>query len=253
MRPRRWWAQGNLTKRQSLAERAAALDSGHYRLHAIRGQIYAQEHREQDAIHEYETALASLPPTVPDVLYPTSLRVDLSELYRDAATLRMRNELPKPRAPTCHHQHRGPGRPEFLRLRAATEVATGDTTSAESDLTEALREQPDNIVILLSYGSLLRKTDRRDAALQAYREVLALDPDNPAALGSLGFMMREAGDSKARSPIFKSWRAAIQGTSCPFWLWATCTARTGSLPRRRRIMKKLPRWRLRIRSSYRAQ
>ena len=138
------------------------------------------------------------------VLYPTSLRVALSELYRDtgdtASAERVANTA---RSDLAAINIEGSGRPEFLRLRAATEVAGGDMKSAESDLTEALRLQPNNNVILLNYANLLWKINRRDEALETYKKVLANDSNNPAALSSLGFLMREAGDPKSAEAYFQ--------------------------------------------------
>jgi tetratricopeptide (TPR) repeat protein len=209
---------GEFDRASKVLDHAAALDPGHYRVHAVRGQMYAMQHREQDAIHEYETALSSLSPTVPEgVLYPTSLRVDLSELYRDSGDAANAERVAKAaRSDLAAINIEGSGRPEFLRLRAATEIATGDTSSADSDLAEALKEQPGNSVILLNYANLLWKTDRRDAALQTYRKVLALEPDNPAALSSLGFLMRETGDSKSAELYFQKLAHRDPGNFVPF-------------------------------------
>ncbi len=186
-------------------DHAATLDPSHYRLHAVRGQMYALQHRERDAIHEYENALAHLPTSVPEgILYPVSLRVDLYQLYRDiddSANAERTAEAAHDEIDAINVE--GSNRPEFLRLRAAAEIADGDTKSAESDLSEALRLLPNNTVLLLNYANLQWKTERREAALQTYRRVLALEPDNPAALGSLGFLMRETGDSKAAESYFK--------------------------------------------------
>ena len=196
---------GEFDRASNILDRAAALDRDHYRLHAIRAQMFALQHREDDAIHEYEAALSRLPPTVPEgVLYPISLRVDLYEVYRekdDAANAERVANAARHEIGALNIE--GNDRPEFLRLRAATEIAAGDMRSAEQDLTEALQAQPNNSVLLLNYAHLLWKTNRRDAALQTYRKVLTLDPDNSAALGSLGFLMREAGDSKAAQESFQ--------------------------------------------------
>lgn len=196
---------GDFDHASSILDHASTLDPEHYRLRAIRGQMYAQQHREDDAIREYEMALARLPPTVPEgVLYPISLRVDLYEVYRDKGDASNAEHIANAaRNEIDAINIEGLNRPEFLRLRAATEVAGGDMHGAESDLTEALRAQPNNSVLLLNYANLLWKTGRRDAALQTYRKVLTLEPDNPAALGSLGFLMREAGDSKSAQTYFQ--------------------------------------------------
>jgi Flp pilus assembly protein TadD len=96
----------------------------------------------------------------------------------------------------------GPARPEFLRLRAATEVAAGDVDSAEKDLKEALQLEPRNGTLLLNYANLLWKTDRKEEARKTYLQALAIDSSNAGALGSLGFLSREMGDSEAARGYF---------------------------------------------------
>src|SRR5207253_1121321 len=47
-----------------LLKRAEGLDAAHYRLHAIRGQLNALQHRPDDGIREYQLALGHLPESV---------------------------------------------------------------------------------------------------------------------------------------------------------------------------------------------
>jgi len=196
---------GQFDRAKQLLDHAATLNAASYHLHAIRGQLYARQHREDDAIHEYETALASLPASVPEgVLYPISLRVDLAELYRDQGDTANAERVAKAaRDEISAINIEGTNRPEFLRLRAATEVAASDMEQAQKDLEEALKIEPNNSVLLLNYANLLWKVGRRDEALRTYRQVAAAEPDNPAALGSLGFLMRETGDTQAARTEFE--------------------------------------------------
>ncbi len=196
---------GDFDQAGKLLDHAATLNPDHYRLHAIRGQMDALEHADDDAIREYEAALARLPSNVPEgVLYPISLRVDLSQLYRDkgdAADAARVAQAARDEIGAINIE--GPTRPEYLRLRAATEVAAGDTQGAEYDLKEAIRIDPKNSILQLNYANLLWKTDRPAQAADIYRKVLASDPNNLAALGSLGFLMRESGDPKASEQLFQ--------------------------------------------------
>ena len=76
---------GEFDKATALLDHAATLNPEHYRVFALRGRLDAVQHRNEDAIREYEAALQHLPEGVPEgVLYPISLRVDLAEIYRDA-------------------------------------------------------------------------------------------------------------------------------------------------------------------------
>ena len=195
---------GDFGEAATLLNHAATLNADHYRVYALRGRLYTAQHRNEEAIRNYEAALQHLPEGVPEgVLYPVSLRVDLAELYRDAGDTANADRVTKDAAnairaidPTGH------ARPEFLRLRAATELAEGEVDSADRDLKDALKLEPRNGALLLNYAHLLWKTDRKEEARKTYREALAIDSSNAGALGSLGFLSREMGDSEAARGYF---------------------------------------------------
>jgi tetratricopeptide (TPR) repeat protein len=195
---------GEFDKASALLKQAATLNPEHYRVYALRGRLDAAEHRNENAIREYEAALQHLPEGVPEgVLYPISLRVDLAQLYRDGGDTANAERVTKDAANAVSViDAAGPERPEFLRLRAATEAAGGNVDSAEKDLQEALKLQPRNGVLLLNYANLLWKTERKEEARKIYRQELAIDASNAGALGSLGFLSREMGDSEAARGYF---------------------------------------------------
>ncbi len=195
---------GEFDKAAALLERAAALNPEHYRVYALRGRLAAAQQRNEAAIRDYEAALQHLPEDVPEgVLYPISLRVDLAQVYRDAGDTANAQRVSEEAAKAINALDvGGPSRPEFLRLRTATEVAEGKVDSAEKDLKEALQIEPRNVVLLLNYANLLWKTDRREEALKTYREASAISPSNAEALGSLGYVSREMGSSEAARGYF---------------------------------------------------
>ncbi len=195
---------GEFDKATLLLNQAATLNPEYYRVHALRGRLDAAQHRNEDAIREYEAALQRLPEGVPEgVLYPIGLRVDLAQVYRDAGDTANAGRVTKDAANAINAiDAAGSLRPEFLRLRAATEVAAGNVDSAEKDLKEALQLEPRNGVLLLNYANLLWKTDRKEEARKVYREALAIDSANAGALGALGFLSREMGDSEAARGYF---------------------------------------------------
>lgn len=191
-------------KAAALLKQAATLKPEHYRVFALRGRLDAAERRNTDAIREYEAALAHLPEGVPEgVLYPISLRVDLAQIYRDAGddsnAERVTNDAVKE---ISGIDVQGPTRPEFLRLRAATEAAQGHMDAAEKDFKEAIQIEPRNPILLLNYANLLWKTDRKEEARKTYSEALAIDPSSASALGALGFVSREMGDNEAARRYF---------------------------------------------------
>jgi tetratricopeptide (TPR) repeat protein len=195
---------GDFENATSLLNHAAALNSQHYRLYALRGRLDAVQHRSDEAIREYESALQHLPQEVPEgSLYPISLRVDLADIYRDSGDAANADRVIKDAATAISAiDSRGPERPEFLRLRAAIELAGGNVSSAEKDLQEALQIEPRNPVLLLNYANLLRKTDRKEEARKTYQQALAIDSSNAAALGALGFLSRETNDFEAARGYF---------------------------------------------------
>jgi len=195
---------GEFDRATALLNHAAALDPEHYRVFALRGRLDATQHRNEDAIREYEAGLQHLPEDVPEgVLYSIALRVDLAQIYRDAGDTANAERVTKDATNAINAINvTDSGRPEFLRLRAATELDAGNVDSAEKDFKEALQIEPRNPVLLLNYANLLWKADRKEEAQKAYRQALAIDSSNAGALGSLGFLSREMGDSEAARGYF---------------------------------------------------
>jgi tetratricopeptide (TPR) repeat protein len=190
---------------EPLLNRVESLDPHHYRLHAIRGEIDRSRRQNDAAIREYDLALQSMPASVPEgVLYPIALRLDLAQLYRDAGdTEKSDQQAEAARTALEQIDVGGPDRPEFLRLKAASAVDSGDYTEAEADLKEGLQLQPASINLLLNYGNLLRRTKRLEDASKIYLKALELDPGNPSALESLGYLARETSDIEAAGKYFE--------------------------------------------------
>ena len=209
---------GDSDRAAKLLDHAASLSPDHYRLHAIRGELYSQQHRDLDAMREYEAALERLPSSVPEgPLYPISLELDLLQLYRDQGNAAGVNRI----ATQAHDQIQSihvpdSSRPEYLRLKAAAEVATGEVKAAEADLKEALQLQPASTPLLLNYANLLWKTGRGEEARRIYLQVLDREPANLAALSSLGFLVREEGDSQLAETYFAKLARLDPNNHVPF-------------------------------------
>jgi len=194
-----------LGQAEPLLKRVEGLEPNHYRLHAVRGEIARSKRQKDVALREYELALQAMPPSVPEgVLYPIALRLDLAQLYRDEGESEKAGSAAETaRSALGKIDIVGPGRPEFLRLKAASAVGVGDYKDAEDDLQEGLRLQPSNDNVLLNYANLLWKTNRPDQALKTYLQALDLDSGDPSALESLGYLSREMGDVKAARSYFE--------------------------------------------------
>jgi tetratricopeptide (TPR) repeat protein len=196
--------------RKYLAQ-AQTIDPNHYRLHAIRAEIARSEHRTNEAIKEYNLALANMPQQgVPEgVLYPIQLRISLNEQYRDAGDMQgaqQQQQLAEAEVNSLDIQ--GADRPEFLRVRASVRSIAGNYPSAEADLKEALKEEPDNINTMIQYAALLWRMKRPDDSRKMYEAALAKEPNNRFALESMGYLAREVGDNNTAEKFFKRLQAA---------------------------------------------
>lgn len=196
---------GDIDRAKQFVARAEAIESNHYRVHALKAAVARQENRIPDAIREYELAVSTLPQGgVPEgQLYPILLRMNLAELYRgqgnDAAA---RQQMALAEQQINQLQVEGTARAEFLRVRASVRSGSGDMAGAEADLKEALRLDPANLNATLSYANLLWRTKRQDEAKQIYTAVLQKEPRNRFALEAIGYLFREAGDTKGAEDFF---------------------------------------------------
>jgi tetratricopeptide (TPR) repeat protein len=209
---------GNLDKTRTFLARGEQLDANYYRLHAIRGDLAKIERRDNDAVREYLAAIAAMPEGPAEgVLYPTQLRLNLIDTYRnlddDAA---IRQQLSIAQQELAKLQVEGPQRVEYLRLRAAIKALGNDEAGAEADLKQALQLDPENDNVTLQYGSLLWKAGRKAEARRMYVTLLKRDDKNRYALEALGYLSRDEGDNKAAETFFSRMAAAYPNDYVPY-------------------------------------
>ncbi len=79
-------AVGSIDQAITYLDRAAKIDPNHYRLHAVRGEIARIQEHNEDAIKEYNIAIANLPKEPTEgALYGIQLHVNLMQIYKDLA------------------------------------------------------------------------------------------------------------------------------------------------------------------------
>ena len=80
---------------------------------------------------------------------------------------------------------------------------------AEADLRTIIEEQPDNAVALNALGYILTtRTDRLDEARDYIERALAIDPENPAILDSMGWVLYLQGNTdESLSYLSRAWEA----------------------------------------------
>lgn len=189
---------GDVEGAKKYLDRAEALNPNHYRLHAIRGEVANLEDRDDDAVKEYNAAIANLPQSPAEgPLYPIQLHLNLVQIYNrmqdDPAS---KSQLSIAQSEINALNLEGKNREDFLRLRAQIKLYGGDTSGALQDVHDALALNPKDPNALQLNGDLLVKVDRAEEAIGIYKKILAIDPDNELALTSLGSVSRQLGRDK---------------------------------------------------------
>lgn len=197
-------AAGSTDRANLFLKRVADVQPGNYRLHAIRGQIAEVEDRPDDAIQEYTTALANVPPNPAEgPLYPIQMHMNLVSLYRgqdqqDAA----QKQLTVAQNAIGALNEQGADRIPFLRLRATIRLASGDFNGAHGDIESALALSPNDPNNLQLSGDVLMKLGQPEEAITNYKKELAQNPNSRSALTSLGYASRTVGRDKDAEMYF---------------------------------------------------
>ena len=192
-------AVGSIDQANSFLSHAAAIDPNHYRLHAIRGEIARMRDQTPQAIKEYESAIAALPAEPSEgPLYGIQLHMDLMDLYQsDHNQGDADRQLKIAQDQINRLNEQGPNRAPFLRLRALIKMHTGNLDSALQDIREALAVNAHDPNGLQLNGDILMKLGRTEDAIDVYKKILTIDPNNRFALISLGYASRAAGRDQA--------------------------------------------------------
>ncbi len=101
---------------------------------------------------------------------------------------------------------------EALRLQARTLRAGGHKDQALPLLEQAVRQGPATAAIYVDLGVALADAGRLGDAETAYREALALSPDDPYALANLGSLAYQRGDIEQSAEIYSRVVAANPGS-----------------------------------------
>jgi tetratricopeptide (TPR) repeat protein len=213
-----WVNLGRGDEAQTYLDPARQIDGNNYRLHAILAGIAESEDRLPEAQQEYKAALGNLSARPQEgQLYPVELQLNLYEVYvRQDDEANAKQQLQA--ASTTIQQVRVPDvqRPEMLRLRAAVESASGNLDAANRDLREALTLAPGNLNSLMNFGTLQWKLGQKDAARETFTKVLDLDKNNRQSLSALGYLARDAGDTKLAETYFARGAAAHPRDFAPY-------------------------------------
>jgi tetratricopeptide (TPR) repeat protein len=100
-----------------------------------------------------------------------------------------------------------PGDQDLLYARALVLEQDGDATAAENDLSDILKHAPDDVDALNALGYTLTLHTTRYREAQSYiQRALALQPDDPAIMDSMGWVEHQLGqDSQALDYLQKAY------------------------------------------------
>ena len=100
-----------------------------------------------------------------------------------------------------------PGNIDLLYARGMTGQDAGDLSILERDLTAIIKQQPDNATALNALGyTLADETDRLDEAYELISKALSLNPEEPAIIDSMGWVLYRRGDlAGAEKYLRKAW------------------------------------------------
>ena len=96
---------------------------------------------------------------------------------------------------------------EIRYARAMLQDSMGNTGPAITDLRAIIEAQPENAVALNALGYILTvRTDQLDEARAHIEKALSLDPENPAILDSMGWVLFRQGDNQgALEYLSRAW------------------------------------------------
>ncbi len=100
-----------------------------------------------------------------------------------------------------------PGNIDLLYARGMTGQQAGDLGVLERDLKAIIKQQPDNSMALNALGyTLADQTDRLYEAFELISKALSLNPEEPAIIDSMGWVLYRRGDlSGAEKYLRKAW------------------------------------------------
>jgi tetratricopeptide (TPR) repeat protein len=116
-----------------------------------------------------------------------------SSLYEDSIFIRVRmlseSDNHKGAVDLLEQQVGNPvtRKPSFYILLASLYKEDGDMERARKIFEQSLKLYPEDVDLLYNYGIFLEKTGKSEDAMVKMQEVIALDPDNGAALNYVGY------------------------------------------------------------------
>lgn len=209
---------GSMDKANSLLSRAETLKANSYRVHAVRGEIAQMQGQNDDAVREYQAAVATLPQNpVEGPLYGIQLHMDLVALYRNLEDSDAANrELNIAQEQIGKVNEAETDKEKFLRLRSLIELNAGEYDKALTDVNEALASNEQSRDNLQLKGDVLMKLGRAHDAMSAYKQVLDKDPTNRFALISMGYACRAAGLDRQAETFFRRLAKADPKSAAPY-------------------------------------
>ncbi len=187
-------------KAEAEARRALALAPENAGAHLLLGKIHASRHRREPARAALEAAIARAPADPEAYLALLQLYSDLGDEHAArAVAARLARAIPE--------------EPEGYRILARAALDRGDVVAAIRDLGRAAQLEPWDFESRIRLANLHESLGRRDRALDAYEEILGLDPDHEEALlGAARLALVQGDDAVARHHVERLLGSAPDGS-----------------------------------------
>ncbi len=123
-----------------------------------------------------------------------SSRLEIQFLAMESAILLQEGHPDRARQLLDNSLNRFPNHAELLFARVFVYDAVGDMAGTEADLQTIIRLQPDNARALNHLGYMLAdRTERHEEALELIERAIAIEPEDPAIIDSLGWAQYKVG------------------------------------------------------------
>ena len=124
----------------------------------------------------------------------SSSRLEIQFLSMESAILLQEGNAERARELLDLALNRYPNHADLLFARVFVHDTTGDMASSEADLQQIIRMQPENARALNHLGYMLAdRTERHEEALALIERAIAIEPEDPAIIDSLGWAQYKLG------------------------------------------------------------
>jgi len=143
--------------------------------HFLRGQAFRRENKFNEAYKDFDAAI-KLKPTMHQAMFESGLGYVSQEQWKKA--IKEFDRAIKLDAKNA----------DYLYSRCSAKSWAGDNAGARDDCREAVKQRPKFVQALATLGRAYEDLGQLDKAVETYKEVLKIDPENKSAKEGIAFI-----------------------------------------------------------------